>query len=91
VIRREPFPALPPGRVQFQARCRPWRAEGVGLHLVAIETDGSVLVWDHVANAYTRCHSLGRSALARFRRRARLVRAHEAARLLHPRWIPTEL
>ena len=82
MIRRVRFADMSPGSVQLLARCRPWRAVGVGRHYVAIETDGSVLVWDPLAGHFTRCHSLGRSALARFRRHARLVRAHEAARLI---------
>jgi hypothetical protein len=37
---------------------------------VAVESDGSVLVWDSIAGHYTRCHSLGASAVRRIRRLA---------------------
>jgi hypothetical protein len=37
---------------------------------VAVEPDGSVLVWDSIAGHYTRCHSLGPSAVRRIRRLA---------------------
>ena len=55
-------------RVELVARCRPWAGLGVVSARVSVEQDGSVLVWDSVAKHYTRCHSLGASAVRRIRR-----------------------
>ena len=45
------------GRPIEEVRCR-------------LEPDGTVLVWDSVAGHFTRCHSLGKSAVGRIRRLA---------------------
>ena len=55
-------------RSAFLVRCRPWAGLGVVSARVSVEQDGSVLVWDSVAKHYTRCHSLGASAVRRIRR-----------------------
>jgi hypothetical protein len=52
-------------------RCIAWSHERVPHeHTLAVEPDGSVLVWDDVAGHYTHCHSLSASATRRARREA---------------------
>lgn len=55
-------------------RCRAFASEGVRENKVRVESDGRVWVYDSVAGHYTTCHSLGRSALARIRRKASFTR-----------------
>jgi len=46
------------GQVRLVARCRAFAGEGARENRILVEDDGSVLVWDPVAGAYTRCHAL---------------------------------
>lgn len=46
------------GQVRLTARCRAFAGEGARENRILVEDDGSVLVWDPVAGAYTRCHAL---------------------------------
>jgi len=57
-------------RAELVVRCRPWAHRMLVTARVAVESDGSVLVWDSIAGHYTRCHSLGASAVRRIRRLA---------------------
>ena len=57
-------------RVELVARCRPWAHRMLVNARIAVEPDGSVLVWDSIAGHYTLCHSLGASAVRRIRRLA---------------------
>jgi hypothetical protein len=59
------------GQFRFTARCRAFSGESVQQNRILVERDGSVLVWDGVAGAYTRCHVLGASQKARLRKLAR--------------------
>ncbi len=49
-------------------RCKAFGGEGVRLNRVSISADGTVRVWDSVAQYYTTCHSLSQSALRRIRK-----------------------
>lgn len=58
--------------IRGQVRVRAFSCESAPqLHLVLVEGDGDVLVWDDVAGHYTRCHSLTPSQAARIRRKLR--------------------
>lgn len=63
------------GQVRLVARCRAFAGEGARENRILVEDDGSVLVWDPVAGAYTRCHALSprtqRRLAALARRRTR--------------------
>lgn len=56
---------------EITARCRAFSGEGVRENRILVEADGSVLAWDDVAGAYTRCHALSAGQQARLRRLAR--------------------
>jgi hypothetical protein len=50
------------------AKAKAFSSEPVKTHKFAVETDGTVRVWDAVAGHYTSCHSLSKSAIARIRK-----------------------
>jgi len=54
----------------LRTRCRPYPPEGVRRHACQVEVDGTVRVWDPVAQHYTTCHSLSLGAQRRIRRLA---------------------
>ena len=60
-----------PDDAKLTVRCKPFRHEGVRQHKLLVEGDGTVLVWDDVADHFTSCHSLGESAIKRIRKLAR--------------------
>ena len=43
---------------RFAARCKAFTGEGVREHLIMIDFDNTVLVWDSVAGHFTNCHAL---------------------------------
>jgi len=51
-------------------RARAFAGQAIRSHKFAIDTDGTVKVWDSVAGHFTACHSLGKSAIARIRKMA---------------------
>lgn len=55
----------------FTARAKAFAGQGVRDHRVGVYADGTIRVWDPVANHYTVCHSLGRGAITRLRKMAR--------------------
>lgn len=60
--------------IYFTATCRPWTGDArLREHRVCVEPDGTVLVWDEIARAYTRVHALSASAIRRLRRLAKEV------------------
>lgn len=48
-------------------KAKAFSGEGVREHQFAVYNDGTVRVWDSVANHYTTCHSLSPEALIRIR------------------------
>lgn len=56
--------------VKINVLCAPFSGQGPAYHDVMVEADGSVLVWDAVAQAYTRCHSLANGTCIRIRKLA---------------------
>jgi hypothetical protein len=56
---------------QITVRARAFSGEGVREHRVEVEADGTVRVWDSVAEHYTLCHSLSPSAERRIRTAAK--------------------
>lgn len=51
-------------------RCRPFTGAAFAPHRVRVCVDGSVLVWDDVAQHFTRCHVLTQRMQARARQLA---------------------
>lgn len=56
---------------EITARAKAFSSEGIKTHKFAVDTDGTVRVWDSVAGHYTTCHSLSKSAEARIRKLAK--------------------
>lgn len=56
--------------IVIETRARAFAGRGVEDVRCQIDPDGTVTVWDSVAGHYTRCHSLGESAIRRIRRLA---------------------
>ena len=52
-------------------RARAFSSEWVRMHSAAVDSDGTVRVWDDVAGHYTRCHILSERSQVRARRHAR--------------------
>jgi len=61
------FPAAPK---VVKARAQAFRGFGVRNHTFEVEGDGTVRVWDEIANHFTLCHSLSPKAQKRIRRLA---------------------
>lgn len=59
---------------RIEVVCKPFRHYPRGSYRVAVEADGSVLVFDSIARHYTHCHSLSRRSQARIRSLGRAVR-----------------
>ncbi len=51
-------------------RAKAFAGRGVEPIRARVMEDGTVQVWDAVAGHYTRCHSLGKSAMRRIRKQA---------------------
>lgn len=51
-------------------KAKAFRNDGPRTYRMAVEDDGTVLVWDSVAKHFTTCHSLSKHALKRARRLA---------------------
>ena len=56
----------------FEMKCKAFSNEGTKINTITVVAGGSVLVWDSVAMAYTSCHALSASAVARAVARALL-------------------
>ena len=56
---------------EITCRARAFAGRGIETIRCRLDADGSVLVWDSLARHYTRCHSLGESAIRRIRRLAK--------------------
>lgn len=57
--------------IEITARAKAFSTEGIKSHKFAVDTDGTVRVWDAVAGHYTTCHSLSKSAETRIRKLAK--------------------
>jgi len=56
--------------MELQVRTKAFDGQGVRTHRCKVEEDGTVRVWDSVAQHYTICHSLSRPAIRRIRQLA---------------------
>lgn len=59
--------------VEITLRCKPFTTFGAGVYRVLVESDGSVLVWDHISHHWTRMHSLSERTMRRARKAAKAV------------------
>ena len=55
----------------IEMRCKAFSGEGTRMNRVQVSDDGTVRVWDSVANHYTTCHCLSATAQRRARKAAR--------------------
>jgi hypothetical protein len=56
--------------IEITTRARAFAGRPIEDVRCRLDADGTVLVWDSLAGHYTRCHSLGDSAIRRIRRLA---------------------
>jgi len=54
-----------------KTRAKAFDGETIRSYRFAVESNGTVRVWDEVAGHYTTCHSLAKSAIRRIQKLAR--------------------
>ena len=59
--------------IKITARARAFAGQGVRRHRMTVDGDGTIRVYDPIAEHYTRCHSLSASAVKRIRRLAAIA------------------
>lgn len=53
------------------ARAKAFSGEGIRQHKFALDTAGTVRVWDAIAGYYTRCHAMSKATESRIRNLAK--------------------